>query len=225
MVNSSSKNKDALSERAYREIMQRIITFQYKPNEVIIEADMCNELNVSRTPLREALRRLESEGFVVKIRNQGTFVRPFTEKDIVEICDYRKLLEVYSLHGCVEFASDDDLKNIEINYLADLERSEENNYFCSDLALHAMITRYCENSRMLHTLDSLSTQIEFIRKIAAKASDRRHKSPEEHINILKAIQDRDIDLATRYLEAHLDGVKESCLQVFRKMQMENSYGG
>ena len=114
MAGDSNKNKDALSERAYKEIMQRIITFQYKPNEVIVEADVCKDLNVSRTPLREALRRLESEGLVLKVRNQGTFVRSFTEKDIIEICDYRKLLEVYSLRGCVEFADDEELKSIEM---------------------------------------------------------------------------------------------------------------
>lgn len=219
MAGDSNKNKDALSERAYKEIMQRIITFQYKPNEVIVEADVCKDLNVSRTPLREALRRLESEGLVLKVRNQGTFVRSFTEKDIIEICDYRKLLEVYSLRGCVEFADDEELKSIEMNYLAELKKAGGNNFFNSDLALHAMITRYCENSRMMRTLDSFSTQIGFIRMMSSKAQDRKSKSKDEHIDIIKALQSRDLNLSSHCLELHLDGVKESCLKTFRKIQM------
>lgn len=62
---------DSLSNIAYKYILEQILTFRFKPNEAIIENDICSTLQISRTPLREALRRLEAEGFVIKARNRG----------------------------------------------------------------------------------------------------------------------------------------------------------
>ena len=93
---------ESLSAIAYNHILERIISFDYKPNDAVVENDICEELGISRTPLREALRRMEAEGFVTKVRNRGTFVRAFSQDDIIESCDIRKLFELYSLKNCIQ---------------------------------------------------------------------------------------------------------------------------
>lgn len=211
---------NALSEVAYRYILERIISFEYKPNEPIIENDLCEKLNISRTPLREALRRLEAEGFVTKARNRGTFVRTYTAEDISESCDIRNLFEVYSLKKCIKNVSKWELEKVreDLESLKDDSSAEE--YYKSDTELHNMITKYCMNTRMLSIMSNLSVQLDAFQRISAQTPNRLIKSKEEHMEILKAIEEGDFTKAKDALEMHLENVKESSIRAFQKMRIE-----
>ncbi|WP_138311638.1 MULTISPECIES: GntR family transcriptional regulator [unclassified Clostridium] len=215
-----TEKTDSLSEIAYRYILEQIISFTYKPNDPILENEICRDLNISRTPLREALRRLEAEGFVTKARNRGTFVRAYTVEDIIESCDIRKLFEVYSLRNCVKNVSQDELQTVkkELQFLKiDSTPSE---YYKTDSDLHNMITRYCMSTRMRSILASLSVQLDAFQKISAQTPNRLLQSKEEHLNIVEAIEKRDLELATTLLESHLENVKESSIRAFQKMRID-----
>ncbi len=212
--------KDALSEVAYRYILERIISFEYKPNEPIIENELCEKLKLSRTPLREALRRLEAEGFVTKARNRGTFVRTYTAEDISESCDIRNLFEVYSLKKCIKNVSKWELEKVKENLENLKEDSTPEEYYRADTELHNMITKYCMNTRMISILNTFSVQLDAFQRISAQTPNRLLKSKEEHLQIINSIEQGDLPKAREALESHLENVKESSIRAFQKMRVE-----
>jgi DNA-binding GntR family transcriptional regulator len=209
-----------LSEIAYEHILSRIVSFEFAPNIPIIEDDLCSELNISRTPLREALRRLEAEKLVHKVRNRGTFVRNFTYEDIVEISEIRKVFELYSLKRCFEdVVPHKELKSLKVQFENLSETSPNDEYYEADKALHSLIMRYCVNSRMLDYSSSINTQLEMIRRISAQTPNRLTASRREHLEIAMAMLEGDRPLALELLERHLDNVKNSTLHVFQTLKI------
>lgn len=211
---------ESLSDIAYNYILRKIISFDYRPNDPIIENDICEELEISRTPLREALRRLEAEGFVSKVRHRGTFVRPYTQEDIAESCDIRTLFELYSLEHCIRSVDAGKLQAIKSQLLSLSEQSTPEEYYRSDTDLHNMITSYCMNKRMKAILRSLEVQLDVIQKISAQTPNRLNKSKKEHLAIVEAIEQGDLDLSSELLRDHLHNVKESCIQNFQKIRFQ-----
>ena len=86
-----------ISDQVYSILRRKICEGEYAPGSWLQEVDLCDQLGVSRSPVREALRRLVSDGLVINIPNKGTFVKEFTCKDIDEIFDMRVLLEGYAI--------------------------------------------------------------------------------------------------------------------------------
>lgn len=210
----------ALSDKAYDYILQKIMKFEYLPDDPIIESDIASSLNISRTPLREALQRLEAEGFVIKAANRGTFVKSYTKEDIAESCEIRKMFELHALKNCVEYVTEDEVKQVRALLLGLKETDAPEKYYESDKALHNMITRYCMNSKMRSILKSLQVQLDGIQQISAKTPNRLKKSCEEHLAILSAIDARDYEEAEKLLRVHLQNVEESCIQAFLRMRMD-----
>ncbi|MDO5115593.1 MAG: GntR family transcriptional regulator [Synergistaceae bacterium] len=212
-------SKDSLCEQAYNYILELITDFELKPNDPIIENDIGQKLNISRTPLREALRRLEADGLVYKVRNRGTYVRSFSYEDVTESCEIRKLFELYSLKQCIEKASDEELKELHEKLIALSSDSSAESFYESDIILHKTIMKYCMNSKMVAFLNTINTQLETFRRISGRMPNRLLKSKQEHLDILNAIEKRDIALATEKLSLHLDNVKESTWQAFKEFKM------
>lgn len=215
---------DSLSDIAYGYILDRIISFSYLPNDPIVENDICEKLNISRTPLREALRRLEAEGFVKKARNRGTFVRSYTNEDIVESCDIRTLFELYALENCLQSVDERELAQVKASLLSLTGESSPSEYYKTDTALHNMITQYCLNSRMRSILRSLSVQLDAVQRISAQTPNRLNESKQEHLEIVDAIENRDYNRAYALLKTHLENVKLSSIQAFQKMRIEKMGG-
>ncbi|MCI6568089.1 MAG: GntR family transcriptional regulator [Dysosmobacter sp.] len=211
--------QSSLSDMAYDYILKKIITFEYKPNDPIIEADICQALNISRTPLREALRRLEAERLVTKVRNRGTFVRGYSQEDIVECCDIRMLFEVYSLQQCIEKVEFERVETVKKHLLALDENSAAEDYYKCDMELHEMITQYCMNSRMLEILDSMDVQLGSVRRISGQTQNRLRQSRMEHLEIVDAIEARDLPCSSELLKKHLENVKKSYLKTFQQIRM------
>ena len=98
--------------------------------------------------------------------------------------------------------------------------STPSEYYKTDSDLHNMITRYCMSTRMRSILASLSVQLDAFQKISAQTPNRLLQSKEEHLNIVEAIEKRDLELATTLLESHLENVKESSIRAFQKMRID-----
>ena len=209
----------SLSDEAYNYILNKIIFFEYTPNEPIIESDICEELGISRTPLREALRRLEAEGLVIKARNRGTFVRSYTQQDIAESCDIRILFELYALKNCIQRVSHSELEEIRRRVYELTEESSPESFYEVDADLHGMIARYCGNSRMWMILQSMSAQLDAVQKVSAQTPNRLLKSRAEHLEIVDAIFRKDEQEASEKLKLHLENVKKSFTRSFEEMRL------
>lgn len=213
------KENNSLSNIAYNYILERINSFVYKPNDPIIENDISEALHISRTPLREAMRQLEAEGFLIKVRNKGTFVRGYTQEDIRENFEIRSIFELYALQKCIEIVSPSEIKNVKEKLLALTPDSPKEAYYESDTALHNMITTCCMNTKIQAYLNSLNAQIVLAQKISAQTPNRLLRSKEEHLSIIEAIEEGNLDVASKRLKEHLDNVEQSYVQAFNRMRM------
>lgn len=207
---------------AYDYLLDAITSYELKPGQAIVEQDISDKLGISRTPIRDALKQLESEGLVRHFPSRGTFVTNITVQDVDEIFQLRELFEITALKNAIHSITEEELDYIEerLRYLDD-KRSEESptkeTFYNSDRELHALIMKYSGNSRMIKFHKTLEVQLEQLRRISAMTPMRLVKSRQEHLDIIYALRTRDLANATRALLLHLQNIKTSTLNVCRNM--------
>jgi DNA-binding GntR family transcriptional regulator len=211
--------KRDLSGVTYEYLFEKIVSNALSPGEALVENDICNMLHVSRTPVREALRKLETEGLVYKIPDRGTFVREITYEDIMEIMEIRILFEVHALQNCINNVPDQDLQLLEERLMALEPDSASNEYYHVDRDIHFMIMRYCPNMRIQSYLKTLNAQLERLRRVSALMPKRLSKSREEHLVIVRAIRNTDYETAKATLTIHLENVRSSVIEAYQMMKV------
>ena len=102
-----------LSTNLYTELQEDILTGKLKPNQKLTEQKICKEYNVSRTPVREALRQLEMDGLIENIPNRGAFVIGFTNQDIADIYDLRRAYEILAVKWAIERITEEEFNELE----------------------------------------------------------------------------------------------------------------
>lgn len=130
--------------QVYNAIKENICGGRYEPGQRLNEVELARSLNVSRSPVREALRRLAADGLVVELPNRGVFVREFTPQDIQEIFDVRVLLESYCIQRSVQFMTTEHKQELmrcldQITYYH--ERQDMKKHIEADCQLHGLIIR------------------------------------------------------------------------------------
>ena len=207
--------KDTRKQVAYDYLHDAILCNQLKPGSAIVEQEISDLLNISRTPVREALKVLEAEGLVRQIPQRGTFVEQINTQDVEEIFALREALEVLALHEAIKHVSDKELDKLE-KYLTTLTSdSKEEEFYSSDRLLHNLIIQNGGNRRLANFLHAVNSQVERLRLISALRPNRLEQSMEEHLAIVKAFKSRDLEAAERELRQHIKNVKESTLEVCR----------
>lgn len=206
---------------AYDYILNAIVTCTLKPGQAIIEQEISETLNISRTPIREALKQLESEGLVVHFPSRGAFVMNPSVQDVEEIFQLRTMFETEALKNAIYCITEEELDDIEnqmrklddkalavTKKTADLIRIKEK-FYESDRELHMLIMKYSGNARMLKFHKTLEVQLEQLRRISSQLPMRLASSKLEHLEIINEIRNRDLDSAAKKLTNHLSNVKES----------------
>ena len=214
--------KRGLKNIAYNYLLEEITSFHLAPGQAIIEQDVSNALNISRTPVREAFKQLESEGLVYHLPSRGTFVASLTAQDIEEIFELREIFELAALKNTIRYATDEEIQTVKKDLVGlrkrdggDEDFSPEDAFYRSDRELHSLIMKYCRNSRMAKFYETLEIQLEQSRRLSAMAPQRLKKSRQEHLDIIYALEARDFVNATRYLSVHLQNIKENTRNVYR----------
>lgn len=206
--------KEMAREIVYKYLSERILNNEIKAGESLIEEEIAKALNVSRTPVREVLARLEAEELAVRIPNRGYFVKEITLQDINELCDLRKMLEVYCLKDCINNIMDEDIRQMEkILEAVDNDDSAEA-YFESTYSVHRMITAFCTNERLKYLLRMIDRQEERMRRTLKVIPNRVEKVREQHRYLIQVIAERDLAKAEEALSEHLDHVKASLQNAF-----------
>lgn len=208
---------DNRKQIAYEYLHNAIVSYKLPPGSSIVENDISNYLNISRTPVREALKQLESEGLVRHIPGRGAFVSEITTQDVEEIFSLREALEVLALHVALNVISNDEIRELEELLHSCLPDCKPERFFESDRRLHDLIVRHGGNRRLHWFLNTINSQIERIRCISAMRPNRLEKSKLEHLAILEAIKERNLSQAEKQLRLHIRNVKASTLEVCRTM--------
>ena len=200
---------------AYEKIMQKIMAEQLPPGTPLREERLAEEFGISATPVREAFRRLEYEGWVQSRPYQGCFMRKFTGKDIDELFQLREMLEGMAAAAAAREARPEDLEKIkrsldaEENYLKKAAGQHSDGVlptFYEDLDFHAAITDASCNQLLKQRLSMLKSQITFAfilgRKMPGDLAEQTRVF-EEHTMIYNAIIRHWDDLAENLMRRHI----------------------
>lgn len=207
----------SLNQKAYTEIRRRILNGELSAENPLSEYQLAEELELSRTPVREAVKRLEREGLVESIPNRGTFVSELTVKDISEIYQVREQLEGYAARIAAETMSNEGIKRLEeeittLNTLASEGHLVE--IVASDIRLHKLIIASTQNSRLITLLETLDDQMHRVRAIFPQSSQWLEATLAEHTNIVKAIKARNGLEAEKMMKTHLRSAREYAIKQF-----------
>lgn len=201
----------------YAVLHDMAVTFQFLPGVRINEVELARKLSVSRTPLRETLQRLVSEGFLVVRPNKGFFCRELDPGEIYDLYEFRRAVEAFSVRMACERAADEDLDELD-RFLArtadapDDENIEHVLYY--DQNFHETIAKLSGNREVLRTLKNLNSRIYFVRWVAM--TGQRAATQREHREILMALRARDADRAAQLMEAHIIHRKDVILAAIRE---------
>ena len=195
----------SLSDQVYEHLETDILSGKYKRGEVVTELQLCTELGVSRTPVREALRRLFQE-HLVEDTPKGTMILGITPKDFRDMSEIRLRIEDLALRGFVANASDDAIK--ELKEAVDfqefyLSRGDLEHIRALDGRFHDIIYSNCDSVVLHDTLSRLHRKIQQYRRVALHTTERASQSVSEHRAILNAIIARDADRAVECVTTHI----------------------
>lgn len=207
-------------ETAYETIRDKIINGQLKPGQSITEEWLSKALNMSRTPVREALIRLQADDLVRIINNKGAMVAEITPRDIAEIFQLRVLVEPYAANICTEFIDNGELEKLKFN-LKILQQSELSQTALEEMGtslyevhdLHSLIIQSAGNRRLIKLLNTLQSQILWTLNLERQIPGRIERSLKEHLNIIKALQNGDGYRAEKCMREHLESNMADLLDV------------
>lgn len=207
-----------LSQRIYEVLKDQIINEELGPGERLLDDKLASSFGVSRTPIREALTKLTSEGLVEIIPRSGVYVKKLTKKDIEEIYKIRKVLEGLAVREATSIIDDKKLEQLNL-LLQKAERCSSGDdwqsYIDLDVALHDSILKNCQNSRLYTVMTNLNTLIHVFRVRVARDKEKAGQALHEHKTILNAIKAKNPEKAEKAMMEHIEKSKEYIFANFR----------
>jgi DNA-binding GntR family transcriptional regulator len=215
---------DSVVDRVYEQLKAMSVSFELKPGERLNEGELAKRLGVSRTPLREALNRLNTEGFLRFTPGKGFFCRELDAHEIFDLYELRKSIEVASVRLAVKRAKDEDIDAL----LAFLdatgpEPGERSSIELVELdeTFHERLMAMSDNAEMLRVLRNVNARIRFVRWIDMDRINRTNTQA-EHRAVLHALKGRDEGTCVYVLERHIDrrldtitsAIKEGYAQIY-----------
>lgn len=205
----------SLGGRVFQKIRGDILNGKYKENDELRENTIGKELGVSRTPVREALRQLELEGLVTIIPNRGAYVTGISHKDIWDIYVIRSMLEGLCARWAAGNITEEQLDELEETLLlSEFQMKKESGINTDQVAaldgrFHAILYEASGSRILSHVLSDFHNYVQTARRSSIVSEERARKSIREHRQILRAIKDRDEDLAEQLANEHIIHVMQN----------------
>ena len=215
-----------IREIAYEVLKQAIISGEIPAGERIVETDYAERLHISRTPLREALRKLERDGLVEYVLRRGVVVRAFTIADVEEIYTIRNALEMLTLPAIIEKATEEDIASLraQLREMDDLIAAKDFDALSPvTRAFHRSLTNICGQNRILRVIEG---QDEFITRFSAMAirqEDRLLEAHREHYRLVELVEARDLEGFTDLMHAHIERSKVKCLEALAIQRQSQNF--
>jgi DNA-binding GntR family transcriptional regulator len=205
----------SLRGRVFSQIENDILNGRYQPGDSLIETKLSEELGVSRTPVREAIRQLELEGLVQTIPNKGAVVMGITTKDIEDIYTIRIMIEGLAAKWAAENATEAELQ--ELREAVELEefytiKNDIEHLMHFDSRFHDIIFKACKSRILRHTLSSYHHYVQKARNASFGLPGRAALVLDEHKAIYQAILDRDPERAEKLTVQHISNANRNLLK-------------
>jgi DNA-binding GntR family transcriptional regulator len=201
-----------LRDKAYVAIKQKLLHREIKPGERIREDLLAEEVSMSRTPVREAISQLTTEGFIVSLPRKGLFCASIAGQEMLDFLKIREALETLAIQECIARATDEDISNLETllkEYERALTTGARREASDLDSQFHIAIAELSRSRKLIRFISELSDFMSL-----ARAKERPELTPEEkklsiqqHRAIFETIQRRDIPRAVEAMRANILGMK------------------
>ena len=193
-----------------------IITREILPGKKISEETLAQEIGVSRTPIREALFRLEHEGIVKIIPRRGAFVVKQSRENIIEILQVREVLEALIVRLVTPLLDESDIRKLRssLEKLRAIPEKERHviDYTNSELEFHDLLRKKCPNQMLRRMMEMVNARLQIIRLRTVVLTGRPQKTLDEHTAILEMIEKGNAEEAELMMRRHVISVKKTALE-------------
>ena len=211
MINFDIQNHRPLREIVYEELKAQILKGDIKPGTRMMEVELAEVLGVSRTPVREAIRKLEKEGLVKIEPRRGAYASELSVKDMVDILEVRQSMEGLAAYYCAQRINDEQKEQLRDYALAFNEAVEEGVYedmISYDTKFHHLIVECCDNDILVHMVEQLQELVLRFRYLYYSDFKRAEQMPAEHHEIFEAVASGDAERAREASALHINRLKD-----------------
>lgn len=200
-------------------LREAIIVGELKPGERLMEVQLAEKMGVSRTPVREAIRKLELEGLVEMLPRKGAHIADLSVKDIMDVLEVRATLDGLASSLSALRISDEEIKELKhvhnqfINYV---EKENLQGSIKKDVEFHDIIYRSSRNDKLIQISNNLREQIQRFRVIYIKDYSSTRELIREHNEIIDAISGRNSDAAMKSAQTHIKKQEEAITRSVKK---------
>ncbi len=204
-----------LRDVVFNTLRHAILKGELEPGERLMEIALAQKLGVSRTPIREAIRKLELEGLVVMVPRKGAEVADITEKDLRDVLEVRTALEELSIELAMKNMTDEDYENLKKaskSFAKDSEGDDLIKIAEADVDFHEIIYMATGNKRLIQMINNLREQMYRYRLEYIKDKSTHARLVEEHERIIEAMQKQDVNAAKAAIKLHVENQEENILK-------------
>lgn len=202
---------DSQSEVAYRTLKEKIVTLELPPASLLNESELMAELELGRTPIREALQRLAFESLVVILPRRGTIVADLNMSDLQKVCEVRLELEACAVRLAAKRATPEQIAEMEALFenADEVIRSGNHHQLIHlDMQAHRLLAQAAHNEFLEETLERLYTHMLRLWYVSLHKVSRLSEAIEEHRDIIAAVKTGDGERAAQIMRAHIAGFQE-----------------
>ena len=214
-----------IREIAYETLKHAIITGELPAGSRIVETEYAERMHISRTPLREALRKLERDGLVDYMLRRGVVVRAFTIADVEEIYTIRNALEMLTLPAIIENATADDIRSLR-EILGEMDplvvKSDIQSLSPRARSFHAALTAISGQKRIIRAIEGQDEYITRFSALSIAKEDRRQSAHEEHHELVNLVEKRDLEGFEALMRKHIEHSKQNCLKALEESGLKRN---
>lgn len=207
-----------LRDVVFNTLRQAILTGELKPGERLMEIHLANKLGVSRTPIREAIRKLELEGLVTMIPRRGAEVAQITEKSMNDVLEVRRALDALCAELACERITEEETEQLHRAceaFETAVKTRDLKKIARADVQLHDIIVQATGNQRLVQLVNNLSEQMYRYRFEYIKDASQHQRLIEEHRIIYESIVKKDRETASQAARMHIDNQKKAIIAQIR----------
>lgn len=209
----------SIREHAYLYLKDLILEGKYRAGDRLIERELAGKLNISRTPVREALFRLESQGYVKTIPRKGVVVANISEEDVIEGFTILSSLEVLAVKLASQRMDKETQRELDlkIQELMKIKEKDEEHYNFEHIQMNHLINKASKSPKLFEILSGLIDVIHFAANMGYETPGRKKESLNEHIEIMKALKNREAEIAEYLMRIHIENSKKAYVVYMKKL--------
>lgn len=216
---------DLLNQQAYSILKEKILNKELLPGTRLVDSQLAEDFGISRTPLRDAIRKLVEEGLVVSNpAKKGFYVYQPSAKDIDEVFELRQILDILAATKVIQEVLPEHPEALELLRKAYIENmvTEPDAFVQHDEDFHDAVARLCGNARMLAIYTDLRHQTRAFRSVTSRDEQRIKKAKNYHEKIFKGIEARDLEATISAIRKHIEFSRADALKDYAQKNRENA---